>query len=145
MSPCRRVRRRRGIACGSLRGETKLPLCSQASFCSSSSWLGSGVGWMARDRAARRAEADQHARESRWRARAWLAQDKLALARQELAEAKGRIGNDRIALQGLVHEVEALEAELATLETFLDLIDRAHEAEIPLPNQLAVAVATEPE
>src|SRR5262245_27407626 len=47
------------------------------------------LGWAARDRAARRAEAAQQARESLTRARAWIGDNKLALARQELAEAKG--------------------------------------------------------
>src|SRR5262249_1721186 len=82
--------------------------------------LGSGGGWMLRGRAARQAGVSQQARESLTRARTWLAEDKLALARQELAEAKGRIGNDRASHQGLAAEIEALEAELATLERFFD-------------------------
>jgi hypothetical protein len=45
-----------------------------------------GSGWVIRDRSARRAEVAQQASESLKRARAWLGEDKLALARQELAE-----------------------------------------------------------
>src|SRR5262249_10690530 len=107
--------------------------------------LGSGIGWMVRDRTARHAAVDQQVRESLARAWAWFAQDKLALAHQELAEAKGRIGNDRAALQGLADEVEALDAEITTLQTCLDLIDRADDAEISALIRPAGAMATEPE
>ena len=60
-----------------------------------------------------------------------LGENKLALAREELAAAMGRMGSDRAALGGLVQEIEALETELARLERFLDLVEQAHEAEFP--------------
>jgi len=100
--------------------------------------LGGGVGWVLRDREARREEAAQQARESLSRARQWIGENKVALARQELAAAKGRMGSDRAALGGLVEEIEALETELARYERFLDLIEQAHEAEFPQPVALAL-------
>ena len=95
--------------------------------------LGGGVGWVVRDREARREETAQQARESLTRARQWVGENKLALARQELAAARGRMGSDRAALGGLVEEIEALDAELGKLERFLDLVEQAHEAEFPQP------------
>jgi tetratricopeptide (TPR) repeat protein len=90
------------------------------------------LGWAARDRSARCAEAAQQARESLTRARAWLGEDNLALARQELAEAKGRIGNDRAALQDLAEEIDALDTELARTQCFFNLLEQAREAEISM-------------
>src|SRR5262249_29745119 len=63
------------------------------------------LGWTARDREAVRAEAAQLASESLTRARTWIGAGQLALARRELAEAKGRIGSDRAALQELADEI----------------------------------------
>ncbi len=97
------------------------------------------LGWAARDRAARRAEAAQQASASLIRARAWMGDNKLALARQELAEAKGRIGNDRAALPALAEEIEALDAALARFQSFLDLVEQAHEAETRLTVELALS------
>jgi tetratricopeptide (TPR) repeat protein/serine/threonine protein kinase len=90
------------------------------------------LGWAARDQSARRAEAAQQAQESLTRARAWLGEDNLALARQELAEAKGRIGNDRAALQDLAEEIDALDTELARIQRFFNLSEQAREAEISM-------------
>ena len=105
--------------------------------------LGGGLGWIVRDRSGRHAEAALKASESLSRARCWIAENKPALAhRQELAEAKGRIGSDRAALGNLVDEIEALEAELTRFDRFLSLLDQAHEAEIPQVAKLA-ATATE--
>src|SRR5262249_7215711 len=98
------------------------------------------LGWAARDRAAQRAKAAEQARESLSRARVWMAEDKVALARQELAEAKGRIGADRAELQGLAEEIEALDAKLARFERFLDLVEQAHEAETSSPLESAVSI-----
>ena len=95
--------------------------------------LGGGVGWVLRDREARREETAQQARESLSRARRWVGENKVALARQELAAAGAQMGSDRAALAGLVEEIAALEAELARYERFLDLVEQAHEAEIPHP------------
>ncbi len=100
--------------------------------------LGAGAGWMLRDREARREETAHQTRESLTRARKWIGENKVALARQELAAAKGRMGSDRAALGDLVHQIEALEAELAQYERFLDLVEQAHEAEFPQPVALAL-------
>jgi hypothetical protein len=105
--------------------------------------VGGSLGWAARGQAARRAEAAQRTRESLTRARAWIGDNKLALARQELAEAKGRIGNDRAALQGLAEEIEALDAALARFQSFLDLVDQAHEAETRLTGERALSAETD--
>src|SRR5262245_17903383 len=101
--------------------------------------LGSAIGWALRDRSARQAEAAHQVRESLTRARVWVVEDKLALARQFLAEARGRIGTDRAALRSLAEEVEALEAELGRLERFRSLVERAHDAEYPQAGSVAVA------
>src|SRR5262249_14258865 len=87
------------------------------------------------------AETGQQARESLSRARTWIGENKLAAARQELAEARGRIGTDRAAHPDLVEKIEALEAELGRFQQFLDRIDRAHQAETgsPLEPRLAAA------
>jgi serine/threonine protein kinase/tetratricopeptide (TPR) repeat protein len=103
--------------------------------------LGAGSGWVIRDRVARRAKAAGQASESLTRARAWMSEGKVALARQELAEAKGRIGSDRAALQGLAEEIDALEAALAKFQRFLGLVEQAHEAE----TQLTVKATLSPE
>jgi serine/threonine protein kinase/Flp pilus assembly protein TadD len=98
--------------------------------------LGGGLGWVLRDREARREQAVQQARESLTRARQWAGENKLALAREELAAAKGRMASDRAALGDLLEEIEALETELATYERFLDLVEQAHEAEFPQPGAM---------
>jgi serine/threonine protein kinase/Flp pilus assembly protein TadD len=95
--------------------------------------LGSGVGWTVGDRASRREQAALQAGESLARARKWINENKLALAHQELAEARGRIGSDRAALGSLAEQIEALQAELNRFESFLDLIEQAHHAEFPSP------------
>src|SRR5262249_40756678 len=46
-----------------------------------------------------------------------------------LAEARAQLGNDRPALGSLAAEVAAGEAELDRFQQFLELIDRAHQAE----------------
>jgi tetratricopeptide (TPR) repeat protein len=100
--------------------------------------LGGGAGWALRGRAARQEETARQASESLTRARQWMGENKLALARQELAEAKGRIRADRGALHSLPEQIEALEAELVKFENFLSLLDQAHQAEIPGPVEVAV-------
>jgi tetratricopeptide (TPR) repeat protein len=99
--------------------------------------LGGGVGWAVRDRSARQEETARQAGESLARARRWVGENKLALARQDLAEAKGRIGTDRAALHGLAEEIEALEAELDKYQEFLALIDQARDAEFRRPEVVA--------
>jgi tetratricopeptide (TPR) repeat protein/serine/threonine protein kinase len=100
--------------------------------------LGGGAGWALRDRTARQEETAHQASESLTRARKWMGENKLALARQELAEAKGRIRGDRAALHSLTEQIEALEAELEKFESFLSLLDQAHQAELPGSLELAV-------
>jgi tetratricopeptide (TPR) repeat protein len=93
--------------------------------------LAGSIGWTIRHRAAQRADAAEKAGESLSRARAWIGEHNLPFARKELAEARGHIGSERSALQHLADEVDTLEAELAQFESFLGLIDQAHEVEIP--------------
>jgi tetratricopeptide (TPR) repeat protein/serine/threonine protein kinase len=101
------------------------------------------VGWAARDRAARRAEAEQaeaarkakvegQVRDSLNSARTLLAENKLTAARAKLAQARAQLGNDGSALGDLAAEVAADEAELDRFQRFLDLLERAHQAETPL-------------
>jgi tetratricopeptide (TPR) repeat protein/serine/threonine protein kinase len=86
----------------------------------------------------RRAEAAQQAAESLKRARAWMSAGNIALARQELAEAKGRIGNERAALQGLAAEIDALDAALAGFQRYFGLVEQAHDAETRLTPERAL-------
>jgi tetratricopeptide (TPR) repeat protein/tRNA A-37 threonylcarbamoyl transferase component Bud32 len=62
-------------------------------------------------------------------ARTLVAGNKLAAARQALGEARAHLGNDRSSLEDLAAAVETGAAELDRFQLFLDLIDRAHEAE----------------
>jgi tetratricopeptide (TPR) repeat protein len=98
-----------------------------------------GIGWAVRDRAARQGQV----RESLNTARSLVADNKLALAREKLAQAKVQLGSDRSALSNLAAEVADCEAELDRFQQFLDLIDRAHQAETAPPLELAL-VADEP-
>jgi tetratricopeptide (TPR) repeat protein len=87
------------------------------------------IGWAVRDRAAREAEVERRAHDSLTAARSLIAENKFAAARQKLAEARAQLSNDRSALASLAAEVEAAEADLDRWQKFLDLIDRAHQAE----------------
>jgi serine/threonine protein kinase/Flp pilus assembly protein TadD len=100
--------------------------------------LGAGAGWVVRDREARREENAQQVRQSLSRARNWIGENKLALARQELAAAKARVGIDRGTMGGLAKDIEVLETEIGRYERFLDLVEQAHEAEFPQPMVLVV-------
>jgi tetratricopeptide (TPR) repeat protein len=102
--------------------------------------MGSGVGWFVRDRAARQAETALQVGESLRRARSLIAQNKLPLARQELARARGQMSNDNAPPGHLVEDVERLEEEIQALETdlakaqdFLALLEQAHDAELSAP------------
>src|SRR5262249_61561302 len=90
-------------------------------------------GGAPRDGAAGRAEAAHQGGESRARAKAWVAEDKPRLARQELVAARARIGNERAALGALADEVDALDTQQGRFERFLERVDQAHDAEIPQP------------
>jgi tetratricopeptide (TPR) repeat protein len=98
------------------------------------------IGWAARDRAARAAEILQAETARRATvgtqvrvilntARTLIAENKLPAAREKLAQAGAQLGNDGSALGDLAAEVEAAKVELDRLQQFLDLIDRAHQAE----------------
>jgi serine/threonine protein kinase len=103
--------------------------------------VGASAGWVLRDSAARRAETTRQARESLTRARQWSRDNKLSLARQELAAVEARMKSDRAALGDLAAEVGALDTELGRLERFLGLVEQAREAEFPPP--VALALQTE--
>jgi serine/threonine protein kinase/tetratricopeptide (TPR) repeat protein len=91
--------------------------------------LAGSVGWIVRDQAARRTEATHQVQDRLATARALLADGQVPQARQKLAEARSRIGDDRALVGAVADEVEALDAELATFERFLALDELAHEAE----------------
>jgi len=108
------------------------------------------IGWAVRDRAARQAEIEQteiarrakvegQVRDSLSMARALIAENNLASAREKLAQARARLGDDSSALDGLASEVEANAAELDRFQRFLALIDRAHQAETAPPPGLMLA------
>jgi tetratricopeptide (TPR) repeat protein/serine/threonine protein kinase len=102
--------------------------------------MAASIGWAVRDRAAQQAEIEQaettrrtkveaQVRDSLNLARALIAENRLASARARLAQARAQLGNDGPALGNLAAEVEAGAAELDRFQQFLDLIERAHEAE----------------
>jgi tetratricopeptide (TPR) repeat protein/tRNA A-37 threonylcarbamoyl transferase component Bud32 len=102
--------------------------------------MAAAFGWSLRDRAAREAQIKQaemarlaavetQARAPLIAARVLTEEKRFTAARQKLAEAGTRLGNDRAALPDLAAEVEAREAELDRSQKFGDLMDRAHEAE----------------
>jgi tetratricopeptide (TPR) repeat protein len=91
--------------------------------------MAASIGWAVGDRAARRATVAGQVRDSLNVARALLAENKLAAALQKLAEARAQLGNDGPALASLAAELAAAEAGLDRFQQFLDLIDRAHQAE----------------
>jgi WD40 repeat protein/serine/threonine protein kinase len=89
--------------------------------------LGGGAGWVVRDREAQREETALKIRDSLSRARQWLGDNRLGLAREELAAVRGRMGSDRAALGGMAAEIEALEVDLARCERLVQLIGQGHE------------------
>jgi tetratricopeptide (TPR) repeat protein len=91
------------------------------------------VGWAVGDRVARRAATAVQVRDSLDAARAFVAEKKLTAARQKLAEGWARLGEHRSALGDLAAEVVAAQAELDHFQQFLDLVDRAHAADAPVP------------
>ena len=91
--------------------------------------MAASIGWGVGDRAARRASVANRVRDSVNAARTLIAENKLAGARQKLAEARALLSDDRAVFADLATEVEAAEAELDRFQQFVDLIERAHEAE----------------
>jgi tetratricopeptide (TPR) repeat protein/serine/threonine protein kinase len=102
------------------------------------------IGWAVGDRAARRALVEGQIRESMNTARTLMADNQVSAAREKLAEARALLGNDRSALSHLAAEVEAGAAELDRWQQFLDLIDRAHEAETAPVLEAAFAADSSP-
>jgi serine/threonine protein kinase len=99
------------------------------------------VGWAVRYGLEREAESERletarltqvagQVRQSWNAARTLLAENKVAAARQRLAEALAQLGNNRAMLADLTAEIEAGAAELDRLQRFQDLIYRAHQAEM---------------
>src|SRR5262249_50757692 len=97
------------------------------------------IGWAVRGRAARQGQGP----DSLHAARSLGAGDKLGPAREKLAQARVQLGGDGSALGNLAAEVANGEAELERFQQFLDLIDRAHQAETVPPLEPAL-VADEP-
>jgi tetratricopeptide (TPR) repeat protein len=91
--------------------------------------MAASIGWAVGDRVARRAAVAVQVGDSLNVARTLIAENKLTEARQKLAEARAQLGNDWSTLGGLAAQVEAGEGELDRYQEFLDLIDRAHQAE----------------
>jgi tetratricopeptide (TPR) repeat protein len=101
--------------------------------------MAASIGWAVRDRAAhdeeieredlaRRTTVAARVRDSLTMVRALIGENKLAAARQKLAEAGARLSHDRSALGELTAEVDAGTAELDRFGQFLDWFDRASQA-----------------
>jgi serine/threonine protein kinase/tetratricopeptide (TPR) repeat protein len=101
--------------------------------------IAGSVGWAARDRAASKEAGSRQAQEALTAARAFFGENRLELARQNLAEARALLGAHHVAPGSLAGEIETLEAELVRFEQFFALIDQAHQAEIPSLAEIAVA------
>jgi tetratricopeptide (TPR) repeat protein len=99
--------------------------------------LAGGVGWAARDRAARQEAGARQAEEAVTAARAFFGENRLDGARRKLAEARALLAAHHVALGSLAGEIGALEAELARFEQFFALIDQARQAEIASPAEVA--------
>jgi tetratricopeptide (TPR) repeat protein len=102
--------------------------------------IAGGIGWAARDRAANEEAGARQAQEALTAARTFFGENRLDLARPKLAEAQALLGAHHVAPGSLAGEIETLEAELVRFEQFFALIDQAHQAEIPSPTEVAVAV-----
>jgi tetratricopeptide (TPR) repeat protein/serine/threonine protein kinase len=98
------------------------------------------VGWNLRDRAEREEKSkhaevvrletvEGHVRESLKTARFLIGNNQLHAGRERLAEARAKLGNDQTALPEVAAEVQAVEIGLDRFQQFLDLINRAHQAE----------------
>jgi tetratricopeptide (TPR) repeat protein len=91
--------------------------------------MAASIGWAVGDRAARLASVAGQVGESLQTVNTLIAENKLAAARQKLAEARAQLGSHRSALGELAAVVEAGENEMELFQQFLELIDRAHQAE----------------
>jgi serine/threonine protein kinase/tetratricopeptide (TPR) repeat protein len=97
------------------------------------------IGWALRDRAARDEEIERaefarrqtlavEVRNSLSIARALIQENKLAAARQQLAEARVQLVEDNSALGDLAAQVRAGEVDLDRFQQFRDLMDRGNQA-----------------
>jgi serine/threonine protein kinase/Flp pilus assembly protein TadD len=93
--------------------------------------LAASIGWVVLDQAARQAESTRQVQESLAAGRTLLADNQVGRARQKLAEARNRIAEDPTLFGTVADEVEALDAELARFERFLEGVEQAYEAEFP--------------
>jgi tetratricopeptide (TPR) repeat protein len=107
-----------------------------ALVCVAAVWL-LAAGSLLYERHRRLAAVAQQVRESLATARTLLAENQPAQARQQLADAQARLTAERNSLRRLAEEVDALAAELDRFDEFFRLIDRAHDAEIPVRTALA--------
>lgn len=107
------------------------------------------IGWAVRDRAARaeeqvqaeiarRAQVEAQVRDSLHATQTLLAANKLVAAREKLTQARLQLGSDSQTLTALTAEIEAGVQELDRFQRFLDLIDRAHEAEMAPLSELTL-------
>jgi tetratricopeptide (TPR) repeat protein len=87
------------------------------------------IGWGVWAETARLATVAGQVGDSLSAARVLLDENELPAARASLARAGAQLGNDGPALADLAARVEATEAALVRFQQFLDLIDRAHQAE----------------
>src|SRR5439155_13338093 len=104
------------------------------------------AGWALRDRSARQSRTEQaeidrqtavqrQVRDSLAVAHALIAENKLAPARETLAQARAQLNRDSSALGSLANEVEVAQAGLDRFQQFLELIDRAYQAETAPPEE----------
>jgi tetratricopeptide (TPR) repeat protein len=96
------------------------------------------LGWMIRDRAVRESVIARSVRDALQGGRMAMQAKDLTLARQKLAEAQALLGKGGVALADVNQEVVDFGTELETrlgaqnrLRDFLQLIEQAHEREIP--------------
>jgi tetratricopeptide (TPR) repeat protein len=101
--------------------------------------LAGGVGWVARDRAARQEAGTHQAEEALTAARAFFGENRLDLARRKLTEAQALRAAHHVAPGSLAEEIGALEDELVRFEQFFAFIDQARQAEIPSRDEVALA------
>jgi tetratricopeptide (TPR) repeat protein len=89
------------------------------------------IGWVVRDREAQQEESTRQVKDLLSAARTLVAENQVVLARQKLADARNRIGDNPSLFGSVADGVQALDGELARFEHFLELVDMAREAEFP--------------
>jgi tetratricopeptide (TPR) repeat protein len=121
----------------------RAPLAVAACFLLVVVILGGSIGWAWHNRAARekeegarQAENARRAEESLSEVRPLLAGNNLTQARRKLDEANAHLGKDRTVHGKLAAQIEAFEAALNRFDRYLDLLDRAHQAEVSPSREL---------